>query len=116
MAAKQPGSPGTTQFPYLARVVWEENAPLVILVQNREQTLEILYEVDPATGQTKELLREADEAWVNLDGHLPKWRRDGQVVPLVDRATRHLAAWSRITATAAWPASSPNPSSTTGTS
>jgi dipeptidyl-peptidase-4 len=66
------------QFPYLARVVWEENAPLVILVQNREQTLEILYEVDPGTGQTKELLREADEAWVNLDGHLPKWRRDGK--------------------------------------
>jgi dipeptidyl-peptidase 4 len=66
------------KFPYLARVGWEENAPLVILVQNREQTLEVLYEVDPATGQTKELLREADEAWVNLDGHLPKWRRDGK--------------------------------------
>jgi dipeptidyl-peptidase-4 len=67
-----------TQFPYLARVVWEENAPLVILVQNREQTLEVLYDVDPATGGTKELLRETDEAWLNLDGHMPKWRRDGK--------------------------------------
>jgi dipeptidyl-peptidase-4 len=66
------------KFPYLARVVWEENAPLVVLVQNREQTLEILYEVDPATGNTKELLRESDDAWLNLDGHLPKWRRDGK--------------------------------------
>ncbi len=66
------------KLPYLARVVWEKNSPLVILVQNREQTLEILYEVDQATGQTKELLRETDEAWINLNGHLPKWRRDGQ--------------------------------------
>jgi dipeptidyl-peptidase-4 len=66
------------KLPYLARVVWEKNAPLVVLVQNREQTLEILYEVDPANGQTKELLRETDEAWINLNGHLPKWRRDGQ--------------------------------------
>ena len=65
-------------FPYLARVVWEENAPLVILVQNREQTLEVLYEVDPSTGHAKELLREADDAWINLDGQLPKWRRDGK--------------------------------------
>ena len=66
------------KLPYLARVIWEKNAPLVILVQNREQTLEILYEIDPANGQTKELLRETDEAWINLNGHLPKWRRDGQ--------------------------------------
>jgi dipeptidyl-peptidase 4 len=66
------------KFPYLTRVVWEENAPLVILVQNREQTLEVLYEVDPATGHMKELLRESDEAWVNLEGHMPKWRRDGK--------------------------------------
>jgi dipeptidyl-peptidase-4 len=66
------------QFPYLARVVWDEHAPLVILVQNREQTLEVLHEVDPGTGSMKELLRESDAAWLNLDGHLPKWRRDGK--------------------------------------
>jgi dipeptidyl-peptidase 4 len=66
------------KFPYLARVVWDKHAPLVILVQNREQTLEVLYEVDPNTGGAKELLRESDEAWLNLDGHLPKWRRDGK--------------------------------------
>ncbi|HET6325963.1 MAG TPA: DPP IV N-terminal domain-containing protein [Planctomycetaceae bacterium] len=66
-------------FPYLARVSWAKNTPLVILVQNREQTLEVLYEVDPTTGHTQELLREADDAWVNLDdGHMPKWLRDGK--------------------------------------
>ena len=50
----------------------------MILVQNREQTLEVLFEVDPTTGAMKELLREADDAWVNLDGEMPKWRRDGK--------------------------------------
>jgi dipeptidyl-peptidase 4 len=66
------------KFPYLARVVWEEHAPLVILVQNREQTLEVLYEVDPSTGKMQELLRESDDAWVNLDKEMPRWRRDGK--------------------------------------
>ena len=66
------------QFPYLARVFWAKHSPLVILVQNREQTLEVLYEVDPSTGSTKELLREADDAWVNLQADMPKWRRDGK--------------------------------------
>jgi dipeptidyl-peptidase 4 len=66
------------KFPYLARVSWQKNAPLVILVQNREQTLEVLYAVDPTTGGTKELLRETDEAWINLDGDLPRWLRDGK--------------------------------------
>ncbi len=65
-------------FPYLARVSWAHNAPLVILVQNREQTLELLYEVDPTAGSTKELLRETDESWLNLDADMPKWRRDGK--------------------------------------
>ena len=66
------------KFPYLARVFWEKNSPLVILVQNREQTLEVLYEVDPSTGGMKELLRETDDAWVNLQPEMPKWRRDGK--------------------------------------
>ncbi len=67
-----------SEFPYLARVIWQKNSPLVILVQNREQTLEVLYEVDPQTGNKKELLRESDPAWVNLDGEMPHWRRDGK--------------------------------------
>jgi dipeptidyl-peptidase-4 len=68
----------TNEFPYLARVSWAKNAPLVILVQNREQTLEVLYEVDPASGEKKELLRESDAAWLNLDGEMPKWLPDGK--------------------------------------
>ncbi|MES2697544.1 MAG: prolyl oligopeptidase family serine peptidase [Verrucomicrobiota bacterium] len=54
-------------FPYLARVVWPANGPLTLLVQNREQTEQRLLAVDPLTGATRELLRETDAAWLNLD-------------------------------------------------
>ncbi len=66
------------RWPYLATVKWEENAPLTILVQNRAQTEEALYAVDPATGAVKELLREKDKAWVNLDQAFPKWISNGE--------------------------------------
>ncbi|MCA1659579.1 MAG: DPP IV N-terminal domain-containing protein, partial [Verrucomicrobiaceae bacterium] len=56
------------KYPYLARVVWKEaSAPLCILVQNRAQQEELLLTVDPKTGATRELLRENDPAWLNLD-------------------------------------------------
>jgi dipeptidyl-peptidase-4 len=66
------------RHPYLAKVVWkEEAAPLTILVQNRAQTEEILLAVDPATGATRELLVERDPEWLNLDGDVPRWLPDG---------------------------------------
>lgn len=75
-----------TVFPYLAHVAWEKNAPLTLQVQNREQTDLRLLAVDPATGRTRELLRETDAAWVNLDDNgsgstadrrPPVWFKDG---------------------------------------
>jgi dipeptidyl-peptidase-4 len=66
------------RYPYLAAVAWEENAPLTILVQNREQSEEALLAVDPATGTSTQLLKETDAAWVNLDGGMPHWLRDGR--------------------------------------
>jgi dipeptidyl-peptidase-4 len=65
------------KYPYLAKVVWEDNGPLTILVQNRRQTEEILYAVDETTGALTELLRETDPAWINLAASCPKWLRDG---------------------------------------
>jgi dipeptidyl-peptidase 4 len=65
-------------FPYLATVVWDEMAPPVILVQNRNQTLELLLAVDPANGATSELLREQDEAWLNLDPGALQWLPSGK--------------------------------------
>jgi len=68
------------KFPYLARVVWKEPAaPLCILVQNRAQQEELLLAVDPATGKTRELLRENDAAWLNLNPKpMPVWLKDGR--------------------------------------
>jgi dipeptidyl-peptidase-4 len=65
------------RYPYLARVSWPENAPLTLLVQNREQTEERLLAVDPRTGTTRTLLVETDPAWINLDTKSPCWLADG---------------------------------------
>ncbi len=68
------------KYPYLARVVWKEAAaPLCIVVQNRAQQEELLRAVDPANGATRELLRENDAAWLNLDHKpMPMWLKDGR--------------------------------------
>jgi dipeptidyl-peptidase-4 len=48
-------------------------------VQNRAQQEELLLAVDPSTGATRELLRENDAAWLNLDQKpMPVWLKDGQ--------------------------------------
>ncbi len=64
-------------FPYLARVSWPEHGQMTILVQNRTQTEQVLFAVDPATGGTTELLREKDSAWLNLPPD-PRWLDDGK--------------------------------------
>lgn len=67
-------------FPYIAKVVWQEPAaPLSIVVQNRAQTIERLLGVDPVSGEVRELLRENDPAWLDLDtlSATPIWFRDG---------------------------------------
>jgi dipeptidyl-peptidase-4 len=68
------------KYPYLARVVWKEAAaPLCLVVQNRAQQEELLLAVDPKTGATRELLRERDAAWINLDEKpMPVWLKDGR--------------------------------------
>jgi dipeptidyl-peptidase-4 len=65
------------RFPYLATVRWPERGPLTLLVQNRAQTEERLLAADPATGRTRVLLEERDDAWLDLDQELPRWLDDG---------------------------------------
>jgi dipeptidyl-peptidase-4 len=67
------------KYPYLARVVWKEAAaPLCVLIQNRAQQEQLLLAVDPQTGTTRELLREKDAAWLELDPKpMPVWMKDG---------------------------------------
>jgi dipeptidyl-peptidase-4 len=66
------------RYPYLATVRWSENAPLTVLVQNREQTEEALLSIDAESGYVRDiLLVERDDAWLNLDSAMPKWFSDG---------------------------------------
>ncbi|MBJ6764429.1 DPP IV N-terminal domain-containing protein [Myxococcaceae bacterium JPH2] len=64
-------------YPYLATVRWPRKGPLTVLVQNRAQTEERLLSVEPRTGNTRTLLVEKDEAWLNLDQRFPSWLADG---------------------------------------
>jgi dipeptidyl-peptidase-4 len=59
-------------YPYLATVTWKDG-PLTLVVQNREQTKELVLAVDPKTGKTTALHVEEDAAWVNLDQSVPLW-------------------------------------------
>ena len=65
------------RYPYLARVVWEDG-PLTVLVQNREQTEEMLSAVDEKTGETRTLIEERDDAWLNIDEEMPRWLENGR--------------------------------------
>lgn len=65
------------KFPYVSVVKWARNAPLTIVVQNREQTHQQLLAVDHATGATTVLIDEKDDAWLNIEQSCPKWLEDG---------------------------------------
>ena len=70
-----------TKFPYLTRVVWREPGdPLCLSVMDRAQQTALLLRADPITGETTELLRETDPAWLNLDDHavMPRWLPGGK--------------------------------------
>ncbi|MCZ6817755.1 MAG: DPP IV N-terminal domain-containing protein, partial [Planctomycetota bacterium] len=65
------------RFPYLATVKWGRSGPLTILVQARDQQEQVLYRVDPTNGQLTELLRETDQAWLNIHRDMPRWFSEG---------------------------------------
>jgi dipeptidyl-peptidase 4 len=64
-------------LPYMAKLLWPENAPLQVLVLSRAQTDQALIAIDPLTGGTRELLREHDDTWLNLTPGSPSWLPDG---------------------------------------
>jgi dipeptidyl-peptidase-4 len=64
-------------FEYLATVRWSRGAPLTLVVQNRRQTEERLLTVDVEHGSTEVIHVERDDAWLDLDQQMPKWRDDG---------------------------------------
>lgn len=65
------------RWPYLNKVVWTEGAPLTIQVQDRVQSEVALLTVDRATGATRVVHTERDDAWIDLDQSVPRWLADG---------------------------------------
>ena len=58
-------------YEYLARVKWlPDNKRLVVQTMNRAQTELDMYLVDRTTGKSKHIMKEADEAWVNINDDL----------------------------------------------
>ncbi len=67
-----------TQYPYLARVRWQPNAPLSLLVQSREQQDQAFLQANIQSGRTTVLLKEHDDAWLNLTRTTPRWLLAGK--------------------------------------
>ena len=64
-------------LPYMAKLLWPKSSPLQVLALSRAQTQQALIAIDHSTGSTRELLREQDEAWLNLTPGSPTWFPDG---------------------------------------
>jgi len=62
---------------YLADVQWSKNAPLTALVLDRDQTDVALLAFDLATGASRVLVAEHDDAWINIGTGAPLWLEDG---------------------------------------
>src|SRR6185369_10185196 len=61
------------RFPYLAQVAWREGGPLTFVALSRLQRDLEVRAVDDKTGQSRLLLAEHDDAWINLDPSVPRW-------------------------------------------
>lgn len=74
------------RFPYLARVHWSADGPPLLLVQARDQRTQHYLTVDVATGETRTVHADEDEAWLDLFPGVPAWTPDGQLVRIADEA------------------------------
>ncbi|HEY2956629.1 MAG TPA: prolyl oligopeptidase family serine peptidase [Actinomycetota bacterium] len=78
-------------FPYLVTVVWDEDGPLTLLVQSRDQRVTRLLAADPDSGATRLLREDTDPAWLEIVPGVPAWLPGGRLVWTADDAdTRRL--------------------------
>lgn len=64
------------KYPYLVSCRWDRGAPLTFVVSNRAQTEMVMYTATVG-GEVKEILRERDDAWVEIRQTIPHWLEDG---------------------------------------
>ncbi len=70
-------------LPYLARVAVPESGwPLVTLL-SRDQQRQVILEVDPASGATRQVRQRTDPEWVELMPGVPTRAPDGRIVEIV---------------------------------
>jgi dipeptidyl-peptidase-4 len=67
-------------FPYLAAVRWDDDGPLLLTVQSRDQRLVAALAADPGTGSTSVVREWRDPQWVELHAGLPRWLPDGRLL------------------------------------
>ncbi|MBL0215594.1 MAG: S9 family peptidase [Myxococcales bacterium] len=75
---------------YLAAVTWPAHGPLTALVLDRDQNQVTVLALDPVTHQTRTLLTEHDDAWINVNVGAPAWLHDGSGFLWL---TERLGAW-----------------------
>jgi dipeptidyl-peptidase-4 len=73
-----------TAFPYLARVDWSDGAPLMLLLQSRDQQTTAVVEADHRTGATALLRADTDPAWVDVPDDSFSRLDDGRLVQAVE--------------------------------
>jgi dipeptidyl-peptidase-4 len=99
--AGPPGAPltavdwDTEGFEYLAAAGWDESGPFAA-VQRRDQRHVQVLGIGPATGATRVLAEQRDDAWVQLVPGLPARTSSGVLLTSIDTGdTRRLAADGR---------------------
>ena len=67
-------------FPYLVNVVWDPDAPPLLLVQTRDQKEMLVLELDASSGATRTVRQLRDPAWVDVVPGVPARLSDGRLV------------------------------------
>ncbi|WP_430785473.1 prolyl oligopeptidase family serine peptidase [Actinoplanes sp. G11-F43] len=79
-----------TAFEYVTRVTWSGEA-LLVVVQNRPQTVMRILSVDPATGATTVLREDTDPRWTTIVEGVPAYTESGLLIWTADEGeTRRL--------------------------
>jgi dipeptidyl-peptidase-4 len=66
------------RYPYLCAAAWSKHGPPTLVVMDRDQQQEAVLAVDTASCETRALLVERDEKWLNLRPGSPRWLAGGR--------------------------------------
>ncbi|GAA0591814.1 S9 family peptidase [Streptomyces crystallinus] len=80
------------RYPYLARVHWSAAGAPLLLVQARDQRLQVHLAVDPASGATRTVHADEDAVWLDLFPGVPAWAPDGRLVRIADEGGARVLA------------------------